>query len=432
MRLYNDMTSYRLQPLQGPVEAAVAVPGSKSYTNRALIMAALTKGPVTVRQPLVSDDTRAMLRCLRTLGIECIEKDGAVIVAGDVSQVRDGSYDLDCDISGTSIRFLLALACVVPGVKTLYGKEGLNKRPIGDLVEGLRLAGARIEYAGHDGFPPLRVLSSSLTSGTIKMSGAVSSQYFSAILMVSSLAGGMTIEVEGEQISKPYIDMTLDTMRQFGVTASNEDYKRYVIPGGDYRIDEYTVEGDVSSASYFFAIAALTDSRITVNNLNPTSVQADMGFLKILEKMDSEVSFGERSVTVHGHGVKPLSVNMENCPDQAQTLAVLAAFADGTTVISGVRSLRIKETERVRAVENELAKMGIKTESTQDTLTIFGGSPKCAVIDTYGDHRMAMSFAVAGTKLPGVVVSDPAVVGKTFPGFWDTLVSIGVSLEKSD
>ena len=415
----------RLVPLKGPIEATVAIPGSKSYTNRALIMGAIA-GDVRIENPLISDDTEAMLRCLEVLGVTFKRETDAIHILNTLTTQEGETYELDANISGTTIRFLLPLICCIPGTKILFGKEGLNKRPIGDLVDGLRQIDARIEYADKEGFPPLKVTSAGLQSGVIKMSGAVSSQYFSALLMISPLLeGGIVIEVQGSQISKPYIDMTIDSMRQFGVEVINEGYKRYVVQGGEiYSAKTYKVEGDVSSASYFAAIAALTKSKITLSNMNPHSMQADMEFLKILEKMGAKVSFGENSITVEGHGVKPLEVDMESCPDQAQTLAVLAAFADGVTKITGVRSLRVKETERVKAVEQELAKMGIRTESTPDSLTIYGGNPKSAAIDTYGDHRMAMSFAVAGTKLAGMEINDPDVVGKTFPEFWDKLKSL--------
>ncbi len=423
------MASVKLTLLKGPVEATVEIPGSKSYTNRALLMATMCREPVRILKPLISDDTRAMLGCLQTLGIQVSERKDVIVVEGNVDDVKNGEHDMDVDLSGTTIRFILALSCIVPGVKTLQGKEGLNKRPIGDLVDGLRQLGAKIEYLEKEGFPPLRITSSKLFPGTIRTNGRISSQFISAIMMIAPQVGEVTIEVVGEQISKPYIDMTIDTMSRFGVPVANYNYGQYQVLGGHvYQASEYTVEGDVSSASYFAAIAALTKSRITLTNMNPQSVQADMKFFEILEKMGSEVLYEKDSITVRGAGVRPMDVDMESCPDQAQTMAVLAAFADGVTKISGVRSLRVKETERVKAVEKELAKMGIKTESTEDTLTIYGGSPQPATIDTYGDHRMAMSFAVAGSTKEGIQINDPDVVSKTFPDFWEKLKSIGVHL----
>lgn len=427
----NGVKQIRLSPLSGPVETSVGIPGSKSYTNRALLMATMCREPVRILKPLMSDDTRAMIHCLSTLGIEIDERADEILVKGHITDVKACEYSLDADLSGTTIRFMLALSCVIPGVQILSGKEGLNKRPIGDLVDGLRQLGAKIEYLGEQGFPPLRVSSAKLNPGTIRANGRISSQFISAILMIAPQVGDVTIEVVGEQISKSYIDMTIDTMERFGVPVINDKYRRYFVTAGQvYQASEYTVEGDASSASYFAAIAALTKSRITLTNMNPQSVQADMKFFQILEDMGSTISYEKDQIVVSGSGIRPMEIDMENCPDQAQTMAVLAAFAPGVTKISGVRSLRVKETERIKALEAELAKMGIKTESTEDTLTIYGGDPKPTTIDTYGDHRMAMSFAVAGAMLEGMQINDPSVVNKTFPEFWSKLESIGVGVQE--
>jgi len=379
-----------------------------------------------------------MLSCLGDLGIQCVRTDSGIRIGNDITTIIDRTYDLDANLSGTTIRFILALSCVVPGIKVVHGRGRLNERPIGDLVEGLQQLGARMKYSHEEGLPPVRVLSSRLSPGTMKMNGKVSSQYFSAVLMIAPAVGEVTVEVVGEQISKPYIDMTIDIMKKFGVDVVNENYRRYVVGGGQkYSTKEYVVEGDVSSASYFAAIAALTKSRITLTNMNPKSVQADMQFFKILEQMGNVITYGDQGIVVEGKGVRPVEVDMEDCPDQAQTLAVFAAFADGVTKITGLQSLRVKETDRIAAPVQELTKMGIRAESTADSLTIYGGNPKApsspsgqaAAIDTYGDHRMAMAFAVAGAKLEGVQINDPDVVNKTFPEFWDKLASIGVNVK---
>lgn len=418
-----------LKPLSSPVKAAISIPGSKSYTNRALLMSTLSQGPVWIGNPLFSEDTLAMINCLKKLGIEIEEGSDELIVKGSIENIKDGVYDLDCKISGTTIRFLTALCCVIPGTKKLYGEDGLNKRPIGELVNGLRQLGAQIEYLDKSGFPPLLIKSSNLNSGVTKLAGDISSQYFSALLIISPLINGLTIEVIGNQISKPYIEMTIDMMKLFGVHVENENFKKYqVSPNQRYAISAYTVEGDFSSAGYFFALATLTGSELILKNLNPYSKQADRHFLEILKKMGTEFKSNDLSLIVKGHGVMPIEVDMEDCPDQVQTLAVLTSFAKGKTVISGVRSLRIKETERVKALEHELFKMGIKTSSTKNELIIYGGDPKSATIDTYGDHRMAMSFAVAGAKLTGMKINNPEVVSKTFPDFWQNLEKIGIGV----
>jgi 3-phosphoshikimate 1-carboxyvinyltransferase len=332
------------------------------------------------------------------------------------------TVNLDVNLSGTAMKFILALSTITPGIKVIGGGTALNKRPIGPLVEALRQLGARIEYLSEEGYPPVRVLSSSLASGIVRISGHLSSQYISALLLIAPVVEGMTIRVSGEQISKPYIDMTIDIMKKFGVRVRNKNHKLYVVPPGQsYQTAKYVVEGDLSSASYFFAIAALTQTKIMVKNLNPRSVQADMRFLKILSAMKNKVTYGKQSITDSGVGVRPLDIDMSDCPDQVQTLAVLAAFANGTTTISGVQSLRIKETDRVAAVRTELKKMGIRTKSTRTTLKIYGGAPHSAIIETYGDHRMAMAFAVAQAKLSGIEIRNPEVVSKTFPNFWKQL-----------
>ena len=394
------MNICRLRPLEKPAETVVSIPGSKSYTNRAFLMAAMARHPVKIVNALESDDTLAMSRCLMEL------------------DKKRKLYQLDANLSGTTIRFILTLACTMPGVKVITGAPGLNKRPIGELVRGLRQLGAKIKYLNKVGFPPVEVTSERLEEGVVEMDGGVSSQYFSAILMVAPRVGEVIVKVRGEQISKSYIDMTIDMMRQFGVKVVNENYKKYVVPGGQqYSADSYVVEGDVSSAGYFAAIATLTGAEIRLKNVNPMSVQGDMEFIRILKGMGNVVKYGDDEIIVRGRRIEPVDVDMENCPDQVQTLAVLAAFADGVTRISGVRSLRVKETERVVAVQNELRKMGIRTKSTHNTLTIYGGNPKAARIDTYGDHRMAMAFAVAGAKIGGMEIVNPQGGFKKWPTF---------------
>ena len=424
------MKSIKILPLEKPVKAEVTIPGSKSYTNRALIMAAMTKDKVRIINPLLSDDTKAMIQCLQTLGIKINILEDSIEVVGSIHDIKDNSYVLDADLSGTTIRFILPLLSIVPGVKILKGKEELNKRPIKVLVDALRQLGAQIEYVENEGYPPLRIASSTLKSGTVTLDGSISSQYFSALLMVEPVIGDITVKVEGVQVSKPYIDMTIDTIKKFGVNVINHDYKEYIVTAKQiYKVKQYTVEGDFSSAGYFLAIAALTKSILTLKNLNPNSVQADRKILNVLEEMGSKITSGENEITIHGKGVKAIEVNMIDFPDQAQTLAVLTAFAEGITKLSGVQSLRVKETERVVALENELKKMGIQTSSTNDTLIIYGGKPRPARINTYGDHRMAMSFAIAGTKLSGMEINDPDVVSKTFPDFWKKLNAIGIQTE---
>jgi 3-phosphoshikimate 1-carboxyvinyltransferase len=423
------MKRLRLIPLAAPVRRTVTVPGSKSYTIRALLIAAMAPGNVRITNPLAADDTDAMIACLKKLGVKVTRNATFIEVGGHIDDIAARDYTLNAGLSGISLRFMLALCCLLPGRQTLRGEPGLNARPVGDMVKSLRGLGADIEYLGKDGYPPLRVNSSGFTAGTARISGAESSQYLSGLLMVAPLAG-LNIEVTGELVSRPYVDMTLGIMEDFGVKAKALG-NVYKIRQQAYNPGVYTVEGDVSAGCYFFAAAALTGSAITVKGIGSRSRQADMRFLDILEKMGSRVTYGAGEVTVTGKELRPVEVNMRDCPDQAQTLAVLAAFADGKTVISGIQSLRVKETERIKALEQELAKMGIKTSSAPSSLTIRGGAPHPATIDTYGDHRMAMSFAVAGAKLAGIQISEPGVVSKTFPDFWKKLEEIGVKADQA-
>lgn len=416
-----------ITPFKKPVTKSILIPGSKSYTNRSLILASLTRGKVEILNPLFSDDIEAMISCLKTLGIKIETKKDRIIVYGDIIDVKDKNYNLNVRLSGTTVRFILALSTIIPGTKIITGEDGLNKRPIAELVEGLRQLGAKIEYLKKKGYPPLKISSNSLSEGAIKLNGDISSQYISAILMIAPKVGRVEINVTGNQISKPYIDMTIDSMKQFGVEVINKNYKKYIVAGNQiYETTRYAVEGDFSSAGYFFAIAALTKSKITLKNLNPKSKQADLKLVNILRQMGNKIISKDNQITVSGKSIKPININMENSPDLVQTLAVLLSFAKGKSVIGGVRSLRIKEAERVVAIETELGKMGIKTKSTHDVLTIWGGNPKPAIINTYNDHRMAMSFAIAGAKLPGMIIKNSEVVSKTFPDFWEKLNSIGM------
>ncbi|WP_373531328.1 3-phosphoshikimate 1-carboxyvinyltransferase [Vampirovibrio sp.] len=432
-----------LTPLKAAIQATVMVPGSKSYTIRALILAALAckpaGHPVRVWNPLRSDDGLAVMGCLNALGIETRwgHEGGQsyVDVYGEATCIAEGDYTLHANLSAATLRFLIAVSAVIPGRQTLLGHEGLNRRPVKDLVDALRTLGVEIEYLEQEGYPPVRVSSSGISATRLTVSGSTSSQYISALMMIAPLiqSQGAPIEIAlpDAPVSKPYLDMTMAILRAFGVETTHQDYQTFQIPAGQvYKTESYTVEPDASSAAYFAAIATLTGSSITLKNMNADSVQADLRFIEMLKQMGTQVHFNNGDLIVEGHGVKPIQVNMCDCPDQAQALAVLAAFANGVTRIEGLQSLRVKETDRITAVETELRKMGIQVESEMDALVIHGGQPKPACIATYGDHRMAMAFAVAGSLLEGLTLADPAVVNKTYPEFWQDLAALGVGVEE--
>lgn len=420
------MSIIEIIPLKTPVNAVMKAPGSKSYTNRALIMAALTKGTVVLNNPLYSEDTLAMVNCLKLLGIhmECLAD--KILVHEDFSAIKDKTYELFAKDSGTIARFLLPFLCIVPGVKRLYGNPRLNERPIKELVDALQFLGAEIDYCDKSGQLPLKIFSSFLSGNSeVLLDASMSSQFLSGILMIAPFLNGLKIRLKGNVISKPYVEMTLEMMREWGVEVGFSEAEGYDIPFGQtYQRKNYLIEGDFSSAGYFFALAALTESTITVKNLKESSKQADKQILEILAEMGNSVEFKDNEATVVGKQISPLDINMEACPDQVPTIAVLAAFADGITTISGVRSLRVKESDRILALKTGLKQMGIETKESYDTLTIYGGKPKSATIDPHGDHRIAMAFALAGMKFSGMKICNSHVVNKTFPAFWEILSSL--------
>jgi 3-phosphoshikimate 1-carboxyvinyltransferase len=311
----------------------------------------------------------------------------------------------------------------------------MHERPIRALVDSLREAGATIDYLGKDGCPPIRIYSQRpLTGKDLRIDGTTSSQFVSALLLTSPLfKDGLQLSIKGKQISTSYIDMTLQGMRDFGIAAECEHYKLLRVAAGQvYTPRTYRVEGDASGASYLWAIAAVSGGSITVENINPTSAQGDIRFAELLEEMGCSVSHTSNSITVSGTGpLRAIEANMELMPDTAQTLAVVAAFAQGDTVIRGLQTLRIKETDRIAALHTELAKLGISSDPGSDYLVVRGGKPTGGRIATYEDHRMAMSFAVCASAIDGVIIEAPEVVEKSWPEFWYTLEGLGINLNSA-
>jgi 3-phosphoshikimate 1-carboxyvinyltransferase len=429
------MTHVTLTPPTSPIKTKVSVPGSKSYTNRGLLMAALATGVTRLSKVSPSSDSEALVAALRTLGIGIhAPDDTTLVVEGCGGRLNPYIGTIDVGPAGTTMRFLTALCAGIPGADiTLRGTERMHARPIRDLVETLRQAGARIDYLGTDGCPPLRIHSTkSLIGGRITLNGSTSSQYITALLLTAPLfQAGLEVTIEGVQTSTPYIDMTLQSLRDFGLTASHTGYQHFTVkPGQCYRAGEYQVEGDASGASYLWAIAAIGRGTVTVENINPLSAQGDIKFPELLRQMGCEVHYGEHSVTVSGPAeLHAIEADMTLMPDPAQTLAVVAACAHGTTVLRGLHTLPVKETDRIAALHQELLKMGIQSETGSDYLIIHGGEPHGARIATYEDHRMAMSFATLAAKIPAIEIEEPRVVDKSFPSFWETLAAMGISGE---
>ena len=401
-------------------EAVVTVPGSKSYTHRILIAAALSDGLCRIENALHSEDTLLTLNALRKMGI-VIEEEGATFaVHGKAGALQECAEPIYLGNSGTSMRFLTALTALGEGEYRLTGSPRLCERPMGELLEALAQLGVKAYSTKGDGCPPI-VVQGGLKGGRARLSGSISSQYLSALLFISPLSPqGVEIEITGDLVSRPYVDLTLEVLGDFGVSYFRQGYRFFHLPGGQcYLPQDYAIEADASSASYFWAAAALTQGRVTITNLTPDSSQGDVGFIKVLERLGCRLSAGDEGLTVTGGPLQGIEVDMATMPDLVPTLAVLAAFAQGETLITGVAHLRHKESDRLAAVAAELQKMGIAVQETPDGLRITGGQPQGAVIDTYQDHRIAMSFAVAGLKAPGTVIKDPESVAKSFPEFWE-------------
>ena len=403
-------------------DATVRVPGSKSLTNRALVCAALASGRSRLVGWLESDDTAAMIEGLGRLGVT-VERAGAdLFVNGTGGAFAIPLHPIDCRASGTTMRFLAACAALVQGRVTLDGVARMRERPIQDLADALTSLGVTVRTVA--GCPPITIQGGRLVGGRVAVDASKSSQFLSALLMVAPLAEN-EVEVVASQItSRPYVDLTLSVMNSFGISVELRGSDTFRISGGQrYRARSYVIEPDATAATYFFAAAAITGGRIRVDGLSPASAQSDVRFVEVLERMGCGVERGPNWISVRGprylHGV---DVDLNALPDSALTLAVVALFARGRTSIRNVPNLRFKETDRMAALQTELQKLGAIVETTATDLVI---DPPTRVtparIATYEDHRMAMSFAVAGLAVDGIVIENPECVSKTFPAFFDEL-----------
>jgi len=412
------------------VRGTVEMPGSKSISNRVLLLAALADGETRVENLLDSDDTRVMLDALELLGVR-IERDSATVRGGPFP---NKSADLHLGNAGTAFRPLTAVLALAGGEYRLSGSPRMHERPIGDLVDALRSLGARIDYLGKEGFPPLALHPGAIRRGApLRVRGDVSSQYLSALLMALPLTGSETaVEVEGELISKPYVEITLNIMRRFGVEVRREGWSSFTVPRKRYSSPgRIRVEGDASSASYFLAAGAIGGGPVRVQGVGRSSIQGDVRFTEVLEKMGAEISMGEdwiESGPPARGKLKAIDADLNHIPDAAMTAAVAALFADGPSRIRNIASWRVKETDRLAAVAAELRKLGAAVEEGADALRVTPPERlKPATIATYGDHRMAMSFSLAALGGIRVRIEDPDCVAKTFPEYFETLAGISRS-----
>ncbi|MBN1627156.1 MAG: 3-phosphoshikimate 1-carboxyvinyltransferase [Deltaproteobacteria bacterium] len=407
------------------INAVVRMPGSKSITHRALIAASLAKGKSLLKSFLRCEDTLYTLKALRDMGIRIYAEGDNALVSGRGGDFADSGKikKIFLGNSGTSYRLLLSVAALGKNEYVFTGSPRMQERPVRDLVSALNRLGADISYVKQSGHPPLYVRASGIKGGKVEIAGNISSQYISSLLLIGPYTGeGIEIGVEGSLVSRPYIDLTIDVMRSFGVEVIHDDYQHFIIPPEKrYKRRDFTIEGDVSSASYFWGAAAVTGGIITTENIRPlTTVQGDIAFLNVLEKMGCSVTRSEDSVTVAGGRLRGVKTDMGSMPDMVPTLAAIALFAEGKTVIRNVHHLRYKESDRIKDLAGELRRIGAQVEELEDGLIIHGGHKLSgADIDTHNDHRLAMSLAVAGINVPGIRVMDERCVDKSFPSFWE-------------
>jgi 3-phosphoshikimate 1-carboxyvinyltransferase len=419
------------------VEGVVRLPGSKSISNRTLLLAALAEGTTTIVDLLASDDTLVMLGALRSLGIQWEQLDERThVVHGAGGVLPNHAADLFMGNAGTAIRPLTAALAVIGGDYTLHGVARMHERPIGDLVDALNAIGTQIDYTGVEGYPPLRIRRGQIHAQRMSVRGNVSSQFLTALLMSAPLMArehAVSIDVVGELISKPYIEITLNLMRRFGVTVEQDGWRSFTVqPGQRYRSPgTIHVEGDASSASYFLAAGAIAGGPVRVEGVGRDSIQGDVRFSDALEQMGVTITKGDNWIEAKSNGVlKAIDADFNHIPDAAMTIAVAALYADGTSTLRNIASWRVKETDRLSAMATELRKLGAVVEEGADYITI---TPPAAIqpatIDTYDDHRMAMCFSLAA--LDGKVrrgnamrINDPKCVAKTFPDYFEAFHAI--------
>lgn len=416
----------QIKPL-ATIDTSIEVPGSKSITQRALIAAALADGDSTLIGPLASEDTHYTSTALKEMGIDIRDEGNRWLVKGQSGRILEPKQDIYLGNNGTATRFLTSVASLGDGLFRITGDERMSERPIKPLMSALHGWGVDIKSIHDTGCPPLEIKASGIKGGKTILPEGKSSQYLSSLLLVAPYAAKKAeLEVKGAVLSKPYVKMTLAVMEAFGINVStNEPLNHFDIPKGKYKAQEYHVEGDASSASYFWAAAAITGGRVTVTNVPEPSLQGDTALATILEQMGCKVERTDHGITVSGpKELKGVEVDMGDCPDVVPTLAVVASQAKSRTVIKNIAHLRIKECDRLHVMVKELSKLGARIQELPDSMIIEGLEPEAppmhgAEIETYNDHRIAMSFAVAGLVVPGVKVLGEGCVVKSFPDFWD-------------
>lgn len=394
-------------------------PPSKSLTNRALVLAAIANGTTIISNYAICDDTIYMIRSLKQLGVKIIKENSRLIVTGTGGYFKKNNLKIYCGNAGTTFRFLTAISILNEGKVVLTGSRRMLERPIGSLVDALKQLDVKIEST--NGFPPVTIEGGKFIPKRIKINPTVSSQFLSALLMIMPVLGkDFTIEINGKLPSLPYVKMTLQTLKKFGITIEHNNFQIFKLKNNlKLNGTEIIIESDTSSATYFLGAAAILRKSIRINGISKNSTQADLKFIKVLEKMGCEVSWNTNSVTLKGKKLKSISIDMNDAPDSVPTLAVVSLFAEGKTLIKNIGNLRFKESDRINALANEIRKLGSTVVAGEDYLEIQPLiSYQPAMIETYNDHRIAMSFALCQLKIPGLKIKNPECVKKSFPNFW--------------
>ena len=404
------------------MDAKVDAPPSKAHTLRALIISSLANGKSVIRNPLLGQDQLNVIECLKMLGVRIERDDDTITVWGMAGKYQPVCDELNVGESGVGMNFLTSVACLSERPVVITGTKRITERPIGEVVAGLQQLGCSIEYLDKDGFPPIRILGGGIKGGNTRMKGQKTSQYFSSVAISSPYANQpVIIECMDKMTERPYFDITLQMMRDFGVETENRDYKQIRIPNDkEYLPREMTIEGDYSSASFFFLAGAICGSKVTVRGLNPDTKQGDRAFLTLLEKMGCDVSAIAEGVCIRGGVLRAIEQDMSDLPDLVPPLAIAAAFARGTSRLTSIGHLRLKECDRLAVMASELNKMGVVATCDENSLVVKGSSKiHGADIDPCNDHRIAMSFAVAGLAAGEQVIQDEMCVAKSFPDFWE-------------
>jgi 3-phosphoshikimate 1-carboxyvinyltransferase len=416
---------FPIEPIDAPFDVVITLPGSKSITNRALVCASLAEGTSVLTNALHADDTEAMVDGLRALGadITAAWPERRLTVTGTGGRPAVDLALVDGRLSGTTSRFLLAVAGLGEGLRRVDAANRMRERPMGDVLDALRALGATVDDVGAPGHLPVEVHGGSLRGGEVDVRGDTSSQFLSALLLAGpAMPLGLTARLAGDLVSQPYVALTVEVMASFGASVDRPDDRTWVVVSQPYTAASYAIEADASAASYAFAAAALLGGRVRVEGLGTGSLQGDLGFVDLLEQMGAAVERRPTSTTVSGRGpLHGIEIDMADLSDTAQTLAVVAAFAETPTRVRGIGFIRGKETDRIRAVVTELRRLGVDAVEDPDGFTVRPAAMRPATVQTYDDHRMAMSFALAGLRVPGIQVADPGCVAKTFPGYWDLL-----------